>query len=326
MEDNEDLFNFETETETEAPESTNQEASQEDFDYEQEDYENVEDSQDSESKNYIDLLLEAKGVKGHKIQIQDETGEMTETNFDDLSDQEKFDFLNQSYSDTNYLNDDEIQALNYLRSNKMSLKDFADWQKNVGVQEYLSRQQPKTDIDTYTDDEIIAYDFIRRFGDEMTDEEIDTEIERLKEDEDAYNKRVNLLRTSYKNEEMAQAKLYEDEQAKQSEENQQRFIQAYNNAFQNLDSIQGIELDNNDKNELYQFILAKDPNNRTEFSKLLDDPEQVIKMAWFAKHGEQAMNDVIDYFKKEITKRDKGGTRVINKQASKSSSKDAFRF
>ena len=72
--------------------------------------------------------------------------------------------------------------------------------------------------------------------------------------------------------------------------------------------------------------MAKDPNNRTEFSKLLDDPEQVIKMAWFAKHGEQAMNDVIDYFKKEITKRDKGGTRVINKQASKSSSKDAFRF
>lgn len=326
MEDNEDLFNFETETETEAPESTNQEASQEDFDYEQEDYENVEDSQDSESKNYIDLLLEAKGVKGHKIQIQDENGEMTETNFDDLSDQEKFDFLNQNYSDTNYLNDDEIQTLNYLRSNKMSLKDFADWQKNVGVQEYLSGQQPKTDIDTYTDDEIIAYDFIRRFGDEMTDEEIDTEIERLKEDEDAYKKRVNLLRTSYKNEEMAQAKLYEDEQAKQSEENQQRFIQAYSNALQNLDSIQGIELDNNDKNELYQFILAKDPNNRTEFSKLLDDPEQVIKMAWFAKHGEQAMNDVIDYFKKEITKRDKGGTRVINKQASKPSSKDAFRF
>lgn len=324
MEDNEDLFNFETETE--APESTNQEASQEDFDDGQEDYENVEDSQDSESKNYIDLLLEAKGVKGHKIQIQDETGEMIETNFDDLSDQEKFDFLNQNYSDTNYLNDDEIQTLNYLRSNKMSLKDFADWQKNIGVQEYLSEQQPKTDIDTYTDDEIIAYDFIRRFGDEMTDEEIDTEIERLKEDEDAYNKRVNLLRTSYKNEEMAQAKLYEDEQAKQSEENQQRFIQAYNNAFQNLDSIQGIELDNNDKNELYQFILAKDPNNRTEFSKLLDDPEQVIKMAWFAKHGEQAMNDVIDYFKKEITKRDKGGTRVVNKQSSKSSPKDAFRF
>lgn len=323
MEDNEDLFNFDTEQPVSEPTPTNQEP--DDYGYEEEHYENVSDNDDSTEKSYIDMLLESRGIKDHKIQIQDETGETTETNFDDLTDQEKFDFLNQ---DSNYAmpSDDELDTLNYLRSNKMSLQDFAEWQRQEGVKDYLAGQQPKTETDSYTDDEIIAYDFIQRFGDDMSDEEIDAEIERLKEDESAYRKRVDLLRTAYKNEEVAQAKLYEDERNKQAQENQQNFINAYTSALQNINSIQGIELDNNDKNELYQFVLAKDPNNRTEFSKLLDDPEQVLKMAWFARYGEQAMNDVIDYFKKEITKRDKGTTRVVNKQSSRSSSKDAFRF
>jgi hypothetical protein len=185
---------------------------------------------------------------------------------------------------------------------------------------------PKSEIDGYSDDEIIAYDFIQRFGDEMTDEEIDAEIERLKGDEDAYKKRVDLLRTAYKNEEEAQAKLYEE----QTEANRALFVNAYNEAVRDLNDIQGIRLGDEDKQELLQFVLEKDDANRTGFSKAMDDPANVLKMAWFLKHGEETFDATLDYFKKEIAKRDKAAKatpRAVtrNNQPAKSS-KDAFKF
>lgn len=278
-------------------------------------------------KSYLDLLLESKGINNRTIQIADENGTISNINFDDLSEQEKFDLLNdQNQSGSDVLDDDEIATLNFLRQNKMNLQDFAEWQKQVGIQQYLSNNQQTSDIDGFSDEEVIAYDLIKRFGDNMTDEEIDQEVDRLKQDEESFKKRVDLLRNSYKNEELALAKFYEDENKKIYEANQQQFINAYEQTLSDIKSIQGIELDDDDKNELYQFVLEKDPNNKTQFSKLLNDPEQVIKMAWFALHGEEAMNNVIDYFKKEITKRERGNSvpRVVNRQTR--GSKDSFKF
>ena len=322
MEEN-DLFNFDDVSDQPIVDSTPNEILDDpaDDNFEDSDYNDSEEN----SQDYVDMLLEAKGIKDRNVKIQNEYGEVVDTKFDDLSNQEKFDLLNYQEQPT-MPSDEEINTINYLRSNGMSLQEFANWQRQEGVKEYLAQQTPQTDIDSYSDDEIIAYDFINRFGDDMSDEEIDKEIERLKEDEDAYEKRVDLLRSNYKNEELAQAQLYEQQKQQESQANQSRFVDAYNSALYNLNSIQGIELDDKDKNELYQFVLAKDPNNQTGFSKLMNDPEQVLKMAWFALHGEEAMNNVVDYFKKEISKRDRNSSaRVVNK-TSRQEPKDAFKF
>lgn len=284
----------------------------------------TEPQEETHEQSYLDLLLQAKGLNKDEIQIYDENNNLTKVPFDSLSEQEKFDVL--SGADTPAIDDSELQVLNYLRQNNMSLQDFADWQKQVGVQEYLAQQQPVSEIDSLTDEEVVAYDFIKRFGDSLSDEEVDNEVERLKSDPEAFSKRVQLLRTAYKNEEEAQKKLYEDQETTKRQEDEKAFISAYNTALQNIDSIQGIELDSSDKNELMQFVLAKDQSGRTELSKALDDPESVLKMAWFLRHGEDAMNSVIDYFKSEITKRERGnGARVVNRQT-KQSVPDAFKF
>lgn len=314
-----DLFNFEDESLEPITEEAPTDPA--DVEYEDSDFDTTEES---EVKSYEDMLLEARGIKDRTVQVQNEDGEIVNTKFDDLTDQEKFDLLN-DYDQPVLPTDAEIDTLNYLRSNNMTLQDFAKWQKEEGVKEYLASQTPTTDIDGYSDDEIIAYDFIRRFGDDISDEEIDQEIERLKEDEDAYKKRVDLLKTNYKNEELAQAKLYEEQKQQEIKANEETFRNAYSSALSSIGSIQGIELDDNDKNELYQFVLAKDPSNQTGFGKLMNDPEQVLKMAWFALHGEEAMNNVVDYFKKEISKRDRNSSaRVINKN--RREPKDAFKF
>lgn len=280
--------------------------------------------------DYVTRLLSSKGIDRSKIQIVDENGNPTEVNFDDLTDDEKFDILN--YQEDPVLpSDDEIQMLNYLRQNNMSLQDFAVWQRQQAIDEYLAKQRPVSEIDTYSDEEIVAYDFIQRFGDDMSDEEIDEEIERLKANPEAFEKRVALLRNAFKSEEEAQAKLYQDQEADRNAENEQMFINSYAQAMGNIDSIQNIELDNNDRDELLRFVLEKDQANRTGLSKAMDNPENVLKMAWYLLHGEETVDAMIDYFKKEIDKRSKTGPRVVTKapqssKPTKRATSDSFVF
>ena len=292
-----------------------------DLNYEESDYDNSESESD-----YVTTLLKNKGIDRNNIQVYDEDNNLTTMNFDDLTDSQKVDLLtSENYSDANALSDAELETLNYLRSNNMSLQDFADWQRKQAVDEYLANQQPTDEIDTYSDDEIVAYDLIKRFGDEMTDDEIDAEIARLKEDDNAYAKRVALLRNSYKSEAEAQAKLYEDQQIQQRQEFNDSFVNAYRSAVSDLNDIQGISLDDRDKSELLDFVLTKDAADHTGFYKALDDPSAVLKMAWFLLHGEEAFNQTVDYFKNEISKRENRGTRAVSRPQ-KQARKDAFQF
>ena len=284
------------------------ELSDSDIDYSDTDYNDDEDS----SKDYISRLLESKGIDRNKIQILDEEGNPLEVSFDSLSEQDKFDIL--SYQEDPVLPEEhEIQAINFLRQNNMTLQDFAEWQRQEAIQEYLASQSPVSETDSYSDEEIVAYDYIKRFGESMSDEEIDAEIERLKADPEAFAKRVTLLRNAFKAEEEAQAKLYQDQEAAKNAENEAVFVQAYHKAMADIDNIQNTELDDNDRDELLRFVLEKDQANRTGLSKAMDNPENVLKMAWYLLHGEERVDAMIDYFQKEISKRSKPSPRVVTK-------------
>lgn len=278
-----------------------------------------------ESGDYLTRILASRGIDRSKVQILDEEGNPSEVNFDELSDDDKFAILN--YQEDPVLpSDDEIQMLNFLRSNNMSLQDFAEWQRQEAITEYLSGQRPASEIDSYSDEEIVAYDFIQRFGEEMSDEEIDEEINRLKANPEAFEKRVALLRNAFKSEEEAQAKLYQDQEAARNAENEQMFINTYAQALSNIDSIQNIELDSKDRDELLRFVLEKDQANRTGLSKAMDDPEKVLRMAWYLLHGEETVDAMIDYFQKEISKRTKQGNPRVVKTTRKTVPQDDFVF
>jgi hypothetical protein len=280
-----------------------------DVTYTETDY-NEDDNEDS--KDYISRLLESRGIDRNRIQILDEEGNPSEVSFDSLSEQDKFDILN--YQEDPVLPEDhEIQAINFLRQNNMTLQDFAEWQRQEAIKEYLAGQSTVSETDSYSDEEIVAYDYIKRFGESMSDEEIDAEIERLKADPEAFEKRVSLLRNAFKAEEEAQAKLYQDQEAAKNAENEAMFVQTYQRAAADIDNIQNTELDDNDRDELLRFVLEKDQANRTGLSKAMDNPENVLKMAWYLLHGEERVDAMIDYFQKEISKRSKPAPRVVTK-------------
>lgn len=313
MEKTEDVFDFD------GLENTVNDNSTEDiFDTSFEDNEDQHEGDDlisePDEEDYITTVLKSKGIDRNKIQVYDENNELTEMNFDDLSASQKVDLLTDNPApDNGILSEGEIETLNYLRSNNMSLEDFANWQKKQAIDEYLAQQTPNSVIDTYSDDEIIAYDLIKRFGDDISDEEVDAEIDRLKGDSDAYVKRVALLRNSYKSEAEAQAKLYEDQRIQQQEAFNSSFINAYKNAVADLNDIQGISLEDEDKSELLDFVLNKDAADQTAFSKALDNPSNVLKMAWFILHGDEAFEKTVDYFKSEIAKREKSTPRAVTR-------------
>jgi len=48
--------------------------------------------------------------------------------------------------------------------------------------------------------------------------------------------------------------------------------------------------------------LTTDAANRTGFSKLLSDPESLVKLAWFYLYGDQTFEATVDYFKNELSK------------------------
>jgi hypothetical protein len=51
---------------------------------------------------------------------------------------------------------------------------------------------------------------------------------------------------------------------------------------------------------LYEFITGVDAAGVSHFGKVLNDPEWLVRMAWFALNGEQMINDINEYYKKEI--------------------------
>jgi hypothetical protein len=56
-------------------------------------------------------------------------------------------------------------------------------------------------------------------------------------------------------------------------------------------------MDNDDKEELYDFITGFDEAGNSILGKAMNDPAILVKMAWFALHGEDMLDDISDYVK-----------------------------
>lgn len=273
--------------------------------YQETDTDYLDEEEESVQSDYVDQLLRARGIDRNNIEITEEDGTVSTVTFDQLSDEDKLALLQDDSDNQPLITDSEIEFINYLRANRISsLKELAEGIAKQAIAHYQSSQvnEPAGLIDQLDDSEVIAYDLVQKFGDDITDEEVDAEVNRIMEDEEAFKKRASLLRTYYRNAEEAQRKLYEDEQAAAKQENTRMFLDAYVGAARELDTIQGIDLEDDDKKDLLDFVLTKDQFGRTEFSKVLDDPAQVLKMAWFIKNGEMAAQATRDYFAQQLSK------------------------
>jgi hypothetical protein len=94
-------------------------------------------------------------------------------------------------------------------------------------------------------------------------------------------------------------------QADYEQQQQEAFMNYQNNvvnAIQGFDRLGNLDInmEDADKEELAAFMLGQDQNGMNYFYKAIQDPNQAIRAAWFMLNGEEAINNISDYFINEI--------------------------
>ena len=260
--------------------------------------------------NVVTELLKRQGIEDpNQISFEKEDGSIEKLKWDDLSLEEQLNILNQKPESNNtspISNEigEDIQSLaKELEDNNMSVEDFVNYIKNQSIQEYQTFLQPSYEVDNISDDELFKIDLKNRIPD-ITPEQLETALEQAKSNEELYNKQVNGIREEYKQFEEEQNAQNEAITVEEQQQQYNEFANAITQTIDSLDNVNGIdiELEDEDKYELAQFILGQDAAGVSNFGKALNDPETFVKVAWFALKGADAIDSITDYFKNEITK------------------------
>lgn len=280
-----------------------------------EDTEIVEDSpQDSSEDNnseddIISQLLKDRGIiDSSKIKFEGDDGEIEEHSWDSLSLEDKLGILRDNpHEDSNNdvdLDDSEIELINTIRQNKMSPEEYINYIQRQGVDNYLQNvQTPQYSVDDIDDDTLFILDLIAKVGDEnITDEEAENLLSTAKSNEQLFKKQVDAIRNDYKQREDNERMQFQEAQQQQQIEQFNRFAESVENEIRNFSEIGNFELnmDESEMEELYDFITGHDAAGVSFFGKALNDPQLLVKMAWFALNGEQAIQDINDYWTNEL--------------------------
>ena len=254
-------------------------------------------SNEFDSEILSNLLLQKGITDPSKIQIEDEDGNLTEVDFNSLPLEEKLEILN--YENSPELDDLEIETINYLRENNVSLDDLINYHKEQAIKEYLESQQGDYTIDSLSDEELFILDTKSRY-EHLSEEEIDQELQKELNNPDIFKKKVEKLRDLYKQQEIEEISKLTEQSELEEKENYESSVNLMVEVAQETNELFDLELEDEDKEEVLQFLLQKDINGQSEFAKLLNDPKKLFEIAWFAIKGKEAFDTVHDYYKKEI--------------------------
>lgn len=267
------------------------------------DNDNPSGSSSSVSDSIIDDLLKSQGISDKSaIKFENDDNTISTRHWEDLTYEEKMNILHTNNQEED-LHDDEIELLNSIRNSKMTPTEYLEAVKNEAYNTALSENptEPteKYEVDNMSDDELFVFDTLSKLGeDNITDEELEDLLNKSKENEALHTKTIESLRNFYKQKE-DELKLQEQEeiQAQQAKEYEE-FQNSVLNEIMSLSTMGNlaINLNTDEKNELANFILTKDQTNSTEFGKIIEDPKQFVKLAFWALKG----NDIVSEMQNQI--------------------------
>lgn len=262
------------------------------------------DPEEGKEDDFLTSLLKSRGIEDKsKIKFATEEGDVEEVDWDSLSNEDKLNILSSSESTPeNGLDESEIQLINAIRNSGMSPSEYLQFIGNGEVERYIQNsQEPQYEIDAYSDDELFLMDFMSRMG-EVTEDEATEALERAKANEGLFKKQIEAIRNEYKQAEQENQMQAQLEQEQIAQQQYDQFSDQIVDEINNLKEIQGFELnmENNDMQELYDFITGQDAAGNNYLAKALSDPHVLVKTAWLALNGDQMINDITSYFQKEI--------------------------
>lgn len=265
---------------------------------------NDQESSNEEEGDFVSSLLKTRGIEDKsKIKFENDEGYVEEVDWDNLSNRDKLNILQSSEATPETgLDESEIQLINAIRNSGMEPAEYLQFVGNEGVQRYIQNNyQPQFEIDQYSDDELFLMDFMSRMG-EVTEDEAVEALQRAKANENLYQKQIDSIRNEYKQAEQENLMQEQLEQEQYAQEQYEQFSNQIVDEINNLTEIQGFELnmDSDDMQTLYDFITGSDAAGNNYLTKALSDPQILVKTAWLALNGDQMINDISNYFQKEI--------------------------
>lgn len=264
-------------------------------------------SQEEGNTDFITELLKDRGIEDKsKIQFE-EDGVIKNLNWDDLSDSDKLNIIRTSSpvqrSDSDDLDQDELSMINQIRQSGMTPQEYIDYMQKQAVDDYQnSNTTPQYSVDQYDDDSLFMADFMSRIQG-ATQEEAQEALEQAKSNEDLWKRQIESLRNQYKtieDETLMQQQTQADQEA---QERYNQFTDQVVDEINNLTSYSGYDLNlqDDDMQEIYDFITSTDAAGNNYFAKALADPKILVKAAWLTLHGEDMLNDITEYYQKAIS-------------------------
>lgn len=259
------------------------------------------DSGSHQEEDFVSDILKSKGIEDpSKIKFEENDGTIIERSWNDLSREEQINIINTPLDVTepndNYFDEEEINLINQIRNSGLTPSQYLE-QIQSKEQDTISNYQ----VDSLSDDELFLLDLEARVG-ELTEEEAVQALNNAKQNEQFYNKQVEGIRKEYKEKEdfriQQEEAQIEEEQRQAYEDYQSKII----TVIDNFNSIGNLDLnfEDKDKEELADFMLSQDENGLNYLYQSLQDPEILVKAAWFILNGEEAFDNISDYFKNQI--------------------------
>ena len=292
MESNFDDTMFEVDEFDETPTPSNQET-----DPKPEKEGNQETDPSSEGDQEDDLTTEVLKLRGisnpDKIKFQDESGAITERSWDSLTKEEQINILADQREDqgtNNDLAEDELELINSIRNSGMSVQDYIQT-----ITPQINQPQDTNQFDTMSDEDLYAFDILNKVGnDNITDEELDAALEAAKANETLFKKTVEGLRQQYNRLQEEQKQNIANQQQAAAQQRYQAFANVVNNQIDNFNSFAGqpIQLSNQDKDNLSEFMLALDEDGSSALGKALQDPRLLTKAAFWLLNEQELIAEL----------------------------------
>lgn len=251
----------------------------------------------SEGDQEDDLTTEVLKLRGisnpDKIKFEDESGAVTERSWDSLTKEEQINILadQREHQETNNeLAEDEIDLINAIRNSGMSVQDYMQT-----ITPQINQPQETNQFDAMSDEDLYAFDILNKVGnDNITDEELDAALEAAKANETLFKKTVDGLRQQYNRLQEEQKQNIANQQQAAAQQRYQAFANVVNNQIDNFNSFAGqsIQLSNQDKDNLSEFMLALDEDGSSALSKALQDPKLLTKAAFWLLNEQELIAEL----------------------------------
>lgn len=249
--------------------------------------------------------LRSKGINPRSIKFETEDG-IQEKDFNELDRSEQLQILASNEIDDDYgLTDSEIELINTMRKNNWSTSDYNSFIANSAIQNYTNQNKDiQYSVDDFSDDELYLIDLKSRIPD-ISEEEAMVELDNAKSNESLYSRRVQGLRKEYKEKEDSIKEQAEYDAKVAAEEQMQEFSNSILKTIEENSTIDlgdsSLEMSNEDKNILANFLLGKDQAGVRYIARALNDPTSLVQMAWYLTNGKKAISTIQDYYKRQIT-------------------------